>query len=239
MNLILISFLILILFLLGPLYLLLSGKVKIGLDWRTASHAPCHFLKKYPTENEAVIVLFSAKSFNWRGAFSTHCWLATKLALDNDYTIYQVIGWNQYKNKPIVDISTGNPDKLWYNALPKIEAITIGNHNKSLIEKLKNIVNDYPYANTYHAWPGPNSNTFINYLIKELPQLNFTTPYNALGRDYYLKLKLNHLSILGLIGYRISFKSFYLTLLGLTLGISFKPLGFIIPGIGLVAIFKR
>jgi hypothetical protein len=232
----LIILLVLILLLLGPLFLLLTQQVMIGQNWRTANHNPSHVLAEYHINNTAAIVLLSAKAFSWRGMFSTHTWLATKLPNQNYYTIYQVIGWNQYRNKPIVDISHGIPDRNWYGNKPKVEDIMLGSAALQLIPKIQMAVKHYSYAKYYHAWPGPNSNTFTNYVIQSVPALHFQMPYNALGRDYQTQIVTSGFSVAGVFGAHFSPRQQYLILLGLTIGFSWQPLGFIIPGMGLLKI---
>src|SRR5205085_2134371 len=42
----------------------------------------------------------------------------------------------------------------------------------------------YPYASNYSVWPGPNSNTFIAHLGRQIPELELTLPSMAIGKDY-------------------------------------------------------
>ena len=223
-----------VLLFLGPFYLLFSGQVTTGKNWRTASRAPANLMPLKSVGEKASIILFSARAFNWRGMFSTHTWLAVKKHKQTDYTIYQVIGWNQYRNKPIVDISHGVPDRLWFGAKPKIEAMLVGDKAEQLAPKIKQAVSNYPYAKKYNAWPGPNSNTFIAYLLSQVPKLNFVMPYNALGRDYGWHWQLQTLKLGGILGYDISTRATVLNFLGVSFGVSFAPFGLIVPGVGLL-----
>jgi hypothetical protein len=228
------SIFFLVLLFTGPFYLLFSGQVKTGRDWRTASRAPANLLALKPIGDKAAIILFSAPAFNWRGMFSTHTWLAVKEQKQAEYTIYQVVGWNQYRGKPIVDITHGVPDRQWYGLNPNIEAMLIGDNARSFIPRIKKAVYDYRYAHTYHAWPGPNSNTFVAYVLAQVPTLKFVMPYNALGRDYGWQWNIHSLKIGGVLGYHISSRAIAVNFLGLTLGVSFKPFGLIVPGVGLL-----
>ena len=45
-------------------------------------------------------------------------------------------------------------------------------------------VEGYPYADRYHLWPGPNSNTFTAHIVRKVPQLSCVLPVTAIGRDY-------------------------------------------------------
>lgn len=223
---------IIILFLLGPLYLLLSGQVHLNQNWQTANRSQTGLLKPYHLDKQAAVVLFSAKAFNWRGMFSTHTWLAVKTAEAKRYTIYQVFGWNAYRGLPPVDISHGQPDRYWFGYRPQIDGLIKGEKAQALIPAIEKAVKSYPYANRYVAWPGPNSNTFIQYVLNQVPQLNMQTPFNALGRDYQPRFSFSHISLWGLLGYQVQRHSFVINFLGLTVGVNSKPWAVIIPGVG-------
>ena len=42
----------------------------------------------------------------------------------------------------------------------------------------------YPYADSYRVWPGPNSNTFTAFVLREVPELRVDLPPTAIGKDY-------------------------------------------------------
>jgi len=42
----------------------------------------------------------------------------------------------------------------------------------------------YPYPDTYHMWPGPNSNTFIAHIGRSVPELQLDLPPTAIGKDF-------------------------------------------------------
>ena len=43
---------------------------------------------------------------------------------------------------------------------------------------------DYPFAGQYRLWPGPNSNTFTAYVLRQAPELRVDLPPTAIGKDY-------------------------------------------------------
>ena len=45
-------------------------------------------------------------------------------------------------------------------------------------------MHEYPYANTYSLWPGPNSNTFTAWIARAVPELETDLPATAIGKDY-------------------------------------------------------
>jgi len=45
----------------------------------------------------------------------------------------------------------------------------------------------YPWLQLYKMMPGPNSNTYTAYYIKQYPQLRLKLPYNAVGKNWRTK----------------------------------------------------
>jgi len=53
-----------------------------------------------------------------------------------------------------------------------------------MIEQVRLTVANYPYSNTYRPWPGPNSNTFLAHIARQVPELVIQLPSNAVGKDF-------------------------------------------------------
>ena len=53
-----------------------------------------------------------------------------------------------------------------------------------LIKRIDKLAADYPYAKQYTLWPGPNSNTFVAYITRAIPELKADLPATAIGKDY-------------------------------------------------------
>ena len=53
-----------------------------------------------------------------------------------------------------------------------------------LIRRIDQAAREYPYANTYTVWPGPNSNTFTAWVARAVPELEVDLPATAIGKDY-------------------------------------------------------
>ena len=53
-----------------------------------------------------------------------------------------------------------------------------------LIKKVDKAAKTYPYRNTYSVWPGPNSNTFIAWIGRIVPELRLDLPPTAIGKDW-------------------------------------------------------
>lgn len=46
----------------------------------------------------------------------------------------------------------------------------------------------YPFAQLYWAWPGPNSNTFVQWILNAFPECGLKLPKHALGARFYSKV---------------------------------------------------
>src|SRR5438270_11949826 len=53
-----------------------------------------------------------------------------------------------------------------------------------MIAQVRGAVASYPHPNTYRAWPGPNSNTFLAHVARQVPDLAIQLPSNAVGKDF-------------------------------------------------------
>lgn len=63
-----------------------------------------------------------------------------------------------------------------------------GMHTKDTVLSIHNSVNKYPYLNKYHAIPGPNSNTFTQWIINNfLNDKNIKLPLNSFGKNFIKK----------------------------------------------------
>jgi hypothetical protein len=229
----------------GPLWTLASGRVSVDGDWRTASHRPTGLAPDPATHREAIVQVYAGRAFNWRGAFGVHTWLAAKLKDADRYTRYEVIGWYAGSGRSVVsESSTRAPDAEWYGAAPTLIDDLRGADAEAIIAKLPRAVASYPHAQSYSVWPGPNSNTFIAHLGREIPELELTLPPTAIGKDY---LPLGDLiartpsgtgyqfSLSGLLGASVGRdEGIELNVLGLVLGLDLRHPALKLPGIGRV-----
>ncbi len=60
----------------------------------------------------------------------------------------------------------------------------MGSLAEKIIYFVKNRSQFYPYQNSYKYFPGPNSNTFTQWVIVEFPELDFKLPWGAVGKNF-------------------------------------------------------
>jgi len=173
-------------FLLAALVLLalIVGRSVVAQDWRTASHAPMGLAPDPATTNEAVVQVYGARTWGWRGNFGVHTWVAVKPAEADAYTVYEVIGWRLHRGGSALAIHDRGPDERWFGSAPALLADKRGPDADALIGRIDRAARAYPYAAQYTMWPGPNSNTFTAWIGRAVPELGIDLPPTAIGKDY-------------------------------------------------------
>lgn len=136
------------------------------------------------THQAAVVQVYGADVWGVRGHFAIHTWIATKGVDDNTYTIYQVIGWRLRREGTVVSITQGSPDRPWFRSPPLLLHEVHGDEAAALVPKIAEAANAYPYDKEYIMWPGPNSNSFIEWIALEVPQLGLSLPAKAIGKNW-------------------------------------------------------
>ena len=229
-----------------PLYTVLSGQAPLGRDFRTADRSSAGLAPRAEATPEAVVQVYHARALNWRGIFGVHTWIATKPANATEYLVHQVIGWRLYRGLSSVVSAPGVPDARWFGNEPTLVADLRGDEAALAIPKILEAVANYPYANEYKVWPGPNSNTFMAYIGRRAPELRLDLPATAIGKDYPINGSLldrtpsgtgYQVSMLGLIGVAMGREEgFELNLLGLNFGVDFAKPALRLPFVGRVGV---
>ena len=226
----------------GPMLALAGGTVRLGQDWRTADRSSVGIASTPAQAPEAIVSVWAARAFNWRGLFAVHTWIATKPENAPHYTVHQVIGWRGWGGGNVVVSSRDLPDRSWYGQPPRLVKALRGTSAASAIPKILDAVNAYPYSRHYRLWPGPNSNTFTAFVVRRVPELEIELPATAIGKDYLEGGRLLasapggwgfQISLFGLAGVMVGVEEgIELNVLGLVFGVD--PLGPAIklPGIG-------
>ncbi len=231
------------LLLLGPFGVLAFGGLDLATHWSEASRASTGQAPTPEEEPAALIQVYGARAYNWRGAFGIHTWIATKRRDAERYSVYQVIGWNLYRGRSAVSVSRVTaPDFAWFNAPPELLLEHRGPQVETLIDRIESAVAAYPYANQYRVWPGPNSNTFTAFVARQVPELRLDLPPTAIGKDYLIGGRFLdrmpsgtgwQVSLSGLLGVGLALEEgIEFNILGLSAGIDLNDIALRLPGIG-------
>jgi hypothetical protein len=221
-------------------YLNFTGQVR-NSDWRTASREPAGLAPDPATTSEAVVQVYAARAVRWRGYFGVHTWIAVKRTGAAAYTVYEVNGHRMRRTG--TSLVTGNraPDSFWYGNRPELLSERRGADVDALIDRIETAVADYPYAQDYRVWPGPNSNTFTAFVLRAAPELRVDLPPTAIGKDYLGPVPAAllpsgtgvQLSLLGVAGIALGWEEgLEVNLIGLTFGVDPKSLSLKLPLIG-------
>ncbi len=191
---------------------------------------------------EAVVQVYAARAWGWRGALGVHTWIAVKPTEGDSYTRYEVIGWAVRRGSPAVRALEGIPDAHWFGSPPQVLLDLRGADAERVLQEIGQVASAYPYPDSYRIWPGPNSNTFVAHVAREVGGMRVDLPPTAVGKDFLPGGRILayapsgtglQLSLLGMFGVLVAAEEgVEVNLLGLTVGIDLSPLAIKLPGIG-------
>jgi hypothetical protein len=221
-------------------YLAFSGQLAAS-DWRTASREPAGLAPDPATTPEAVVQVYSARAVSWRGWFGVHSWIAVKPANASEFTVHEVMGWRLKRTGTALVARNRPADGYWYGNRPELLADVRGPGVEAIIDRIDSAVNEYPYPASYHVWPGPNSNTFVAYVLRKVPELRVDMPPTAIGKDYLGWRSVGRtpsgtggqFNLLGIAGVSAGLEEgLELNVLGLNFGVDPKSLSIKLPIVG-------
>jgi hypothetical protein len=221
-------------------YLAFSGELS-ARDWRTATREPAGLAPDPVTTPEAVVQVYSARAVSWRGWFGVHSWIAVKPANASEYTVHEVMGWRLRRTGTALVARNRPADGHWYGARPELLGDIRGPGVDAIIERLEAAVKEYPYPDKYHVWPGPNSNTFVAFVLRKVPELRVDMPPTAIGKDFLGWRSVGktpsgtggQINLLGVLGVAAGLEEgLEVNLLGLNFGVDPKSLSIKLPIVG-------
>ena len=210
-------------------------------DWRRADWSSAQLLPAAAIEPEATIHVFAARVGRWRGVFAHHSWVVVKEKGASAYTRFDVVGWGTP-----VRVNHREADGRWYGTVPELVGQIRGEAAEILIPRVREAVKNYAYATpgTYAAWPGPNSNSFVQHVLAEVPELRQALPPTAIGKDWresglFAGLTPSRTgvqaSVYGLAGITLGWvEGVEVNLLGLVAGLDLRSPAVKLPGWGRV-----
>ncbi|MEM5473312.1 DUF3750 domain-containing protein [Hoeflea sp. AS60] len=211
-------------------------------SWRSADWSSAGILPGPDKDPGAAIYVMAARTGGLKGALAVHSWIVTK-AEGEGYTRYDKVGWGNP-----VRINSYPADGRWYSNVPEVLLALHGAEAEKLIPKIEAAVQDYPFSGRgdYTIWPGPNSNSFVAHVLRQVPDLHLALPPEAVGRDFrpfgqFVTLSPDwHNLELSLGGYAgIAVGTLYgleLRLGGLVFGVDITKPGIKLPGFGRIGL---
>lgn len=155
-----------------------------GQSWRDLRRDSSGQAPDPAATTAAVLQVYAARTVGWRGVMGVHSWIVVKPSGAPAYTRYEVMGWGVGNGAPAIRVNRTGPDNYWFGSRPERLVDLRGARVDGLIARIETAVEAYPYPDTYRTWPGPNSNTFIAYLGRAVPELRLDLPATAIGKDF-------------------------------------------------------
>jgi hypothetical protein len=208
------------------------------MSWRDADWSSVRALPPATEHADARVLVLSGRTGGWKGVIATHSWIVFKPAHATSWTRYDVVGWGNP-----VRMNGWAPDARWYGTPPSVIADVRGEAAEALIPRIDAAVKEYRWRNAgdYRIWPGPNSNSFVAAVLRNVPEMRAVLPANAVGRDYrpgfYAGLSDSgtgvELNLWGYAGLKLGWiEGFEINFMSLVIGLDFRNLAIKLPGFG-------
>jgi len=211
-------------------------------SWRDADWSSSGLLAD--DRDGAAVHVLAARTGGLKGALSEHSWIVLREAGGRRFERYDKVGWGS----PIRRDGYA-ADARWYSNPPRIVASLRGAAAEAAIPRVRAAIAEYPFAarGGYRIFPGPNSNSFVAHVLREVPEIGAVLPPAAVGRDYPTAGRLLRFdrearevsaSLFGYAGVTVGRRSgFEVNLLGLVAGIDPFRMLVKVPGFGSLSPF--
>lgn len=240
----------LLLLLLVILPILVTAAYRMGSDgaphWSVARWDSAGIAPDPATHPEAIIQVYAARAWGWKGIFAVHSWIAFKRANAPAFERYEVVGWGVARGAPAIRRNLRVVDGYWAGSPPRLLGELRGEQAARAIPKIEAAIAAYPWPYSYRTWPGPNSNSFTAWILRHVPELGIEMPPEAIGKDYLPVARPAarapsgtgyQLSLFGLFGLTLAREEgLEINLLGATLGIDPLDLAIVLPAVGRIGI---
>ena len=191
-----------------------------------------------PTTPRAVVLVGSAALGVPMDGIARHPWVALREAGSQKWERWEVMCCPNSSPMSTVRRSSISPlsDHGGGGGDVRFHGVWKGKRAEKIIACIRREGPKYPHRNNYHGWPGPNSNTFVDYMMRKCGmRANLATP--SIGKDYRGLIGLSWTSggtgfqlETPLLGFKIGLtEGIEIHLLGLGIGIDWWPPAIIVP----------
>jgi hypothetical protein len=212
-------------------------------SWSQANWGSAGLLPAASARPEAMLHVYCGRVGRWRGVFAHHCWIVVKERDAPAYTRYDVVGWGMPVRR-----NAYPPDGRWFGGEPERVGVVEGEAAEALVPKVHAAVAAYPWRRMgdYAAWPGPNSNSFANFVLAAVPEADIALPPTALGKDFradgvYAGLTPSHSGVQiawrGFAAISLGWvEGFEVNILGAVAGLDWRRPALKLPGFGRIGV---
>ncbi|QDK39308.1 DUF3750 domain-containing protein [Bdellovibrio sp. NC01] len=211
-------------------------------DWRTADRSSVGIAPTAAQDSRAIVQVYSARTYGWKGNLAVHSWVAIKEKNASHYSVYEVMGYYADQGIPVIRETHRMPDQRWFGNDPTLHFDLRGEEAEAMIPHVLKAIETYPYPNSYRIYPGPNSNTFVSWVMRNTPGMYATLPANAIGKDWIGKgqpLGITEsgtgvqVSLFGLLGATVGLaEGLEVNILGMSFGVDFARPAIKLPFVG-------
>ena len=212
--------------------------------WRSANWSSAGLLPEAETVPDARVLILAARTGRWKSIFAEHMALVLKPSGADHWTRYDVVGWGNPVRRDAYPA-----DAYWYGNRPYIVYSLSGAEAEKLIPRIEKSIARYPYQarGSYAVWPGPNSNSFVAWVVRHTDGFNAELPPVAIGKDY-LGPGLSFARAASGTGYALSLGGYFgltvaikegieLQIFGTTIGADPGDLAIMLPSLGKLSLF--
>src|SRR6201992_3645116 len=208
-------------------------------DWQTGARSSARPLTPATAHPEALIRVFAARTVRWRSIFAVHSWIVVKEKGAASYSRYDYTAWGE----PIRSNGFA-ADGRWFGAIPETVVAVDGDRAEALIPTIRDVIENYKFRayGDYSAWPGPNSNTFVQAALDAVPELRAVLPPTAIGKDFPYTGRWAGLTssrtgvyatIAGYVGFTLGWvEGFEVNFFGSVIGFDLRRPALKLPGLG-------
>lgn len=208
-------------------------------NWRKADWGSSGLLPQASDHEKAQVMLLATRTGQWKSIFAEHLSIVLKPAGTAHYTRYDVVGWGTPVRRDAYAA-----DAYWYGNTPRVIYKLDGDEAAALIPRIETAIAQYPWQQrgSYVVWPGPNSNTFVSWVVRHTKGFATELPPVAVGKDWLgpgiatgpAPSKTGYsFSIAGFLGGTLAVEEgLEIHLLGSTIGIDPNDLAIKLPALG-------
>ncbi|MBK8101527.1 MAG: DUF3750 domain-containing protein [Planctomycetes bacterium] len=195
--------------------------------------AGCAVRPSTVAEQEHLVVVKSVRLpdrdwLPWFTRFAEHAWVDVKSG-----SAWHRVEWNAHLDEvwvAAIDARVAMLDERWDRGVA-VHAVHCGDAAALLGAAILQTARGYPDVLGYQAWPGPNSNSFVVWLSRQVPGFSLQLPPNAVGKDFTPWLRIGGTTTgtgvaidTAVLGAQVGLaEGVELHLLGLTAGVGLWP----------------
>lgn len=193
---------------------------------------------KEPEGTEPIVIVGSARLPMPLGGIARHPWVSLRPAGTRAWERWEVMCCPNGSEMSTVKRTSIGPlsDRGGTGGDVRFHALHRGERATEIIACVREKAPTYPYRDEYQGWPGPNSNTFVDWIVRACG-IGSELPSPSIGRDYRGTIGASWTAggtgfqvDAYIIGFKLGFtEGVEVHLLGMAFGVDLWPPALIVP----------